>query len=1099
MLKIALLGPLSAEIDGAPVRFETRKIAALLAYLILNPENKRRERLAALFWPDYDSTHAMANLRRALGSLIHSLPPGYVLADHETICWRELEPIHLDVREFQAGVRAVRSHLKEEGAPCSNCLETLARLADLYRADFLDGLTLPDCPDFDEWQYIQREELRQAFAWTLERLAVGWSARSAWEHAAEAAQRWVRLDRLDAAAQLTLSEIYAKSGQPNLAQRQYEAYTRAIQAELDQEPEEGVQEQFRAILSLTSPAMGEEKQIAPVKSVPAAASQGFQTLLKTKLYIPRVKPGRVRRPRLLSRLEDVPKYKLTLISAPAGFGKSCLLAEWAVSTTHPVGWVSLDRDDNDPRRFLGYVCAALDSLIENITADARGLLELGQTVNPKAVISILLNAIETRAESVVLMLDDYQFVTAEAVHEAVTYLLEHATPNLHLVIATRADPVLPLARLRAAGELLEIRTDDLRFTLGESDALFRQVSGLDLAAADIEAIAMRAEGWAVGLQMAALSLQGVPDRAQFVRNFSGTHRFILDYLIQEVLDRQTPQVRDFLLKTSILERLSGELCEAVTGEAPGSGFHTLGYLERSNLFLVPLDEDAASGAGAGWFRYHHLFADLLTSQLQKVQPQIVPELHHRASAWYEKKGWLDQAIEHSFSAHDFERAAQLVEKGAQKLIYQFSFGTTQGWIDRLPESMALQRTWIGITQGWIWIAMGRLSGLGSWMDKVEQNFLALEDERYSETERQDIRVNIASVRAYDAFYKGDLQRCAELAGQALQGLSPANADLRVRIQVQLGETYLMLQNLEQAGQYLYQAIEAGILVGDFQSVTTASMRLYKTLKILGKLNEAEAMVLRVLQALADAGRENSPVAAKPEMCWGDLLRERGQMAEAGAQLARALEHARQYNTPMDIVTAHYYKSMWLISLSKWDEAQKLLEEARPFIQSFTMPPAISNTWALCRARVWLAKNEFERVEGWIRESPLFSEKGLSYPREEAGIFQARLLLKQGRADEAQRLLAELIGKADAGQRNGYVIQLLLLLVLAWDALGEETQALETLVRCLRLAHAQGYVTLFLEEGEPIFRLLHVLQSNLLPQHLAAFTHRLMQAYIDSRH
>ena len=393
---------------------------------------------------------------------------------------------------------------------------------------------------------------------------------------------------------------------------------------------------------------------------------------------------------------------------------------------------------------------------------ALELLENPQPVQPKAVVSIVLNEVEKAGESLVLVLDDYQFVTAETVHELVMYLLEHAAPNLHLVIATRADPALPLARLRAQGDLLEVRMDDLRFTVEESEALFDQVVGLELDTGDLHSIVSRTEGWAVGLQMAALSLQAAPDRTQFVRNFSGTHRYILDYLIQEVLSRQTSAVRDFLLKTSILDRMCGELCDVVVGETAGSSFQILDTLERSNLFLVPLDEERC------WFRYHHLFADLLASQLHQLQPQIIPELHSRASAWFEKNGWLDRAIEHALIAEDFPRAGQLVERSAQKLVYQIPFATMQNWINRLPDEMVQQRTRIGITQGWIWVATGRLSGLESWIDRIEQNFISTKDDRYREIEKQDIRANFASLRAYDAFYKGDLPRSAELSNLALQ-------------------------------------------------------------------------------------------------------------------------------------------------------------------------------------------------------------------------------------------------------------------------------------------------------------------------------------------
>ena len=824
--------------------------------------------------------------------------------------------------------------------------------------------------------------------------------------------------------------------------------------------------------------------------------QKADPLIRTKLRLPFTRPGLVPRSRLQARITEGLRGPLTLITAPAGFGKTTLVAACLAGGGLPLAWLSLDKDDNQAGRFLSYLVAALQAADPTIGSQAAQILAAAQQASPEAVLTSLINELDATSGEIVLVLDDYQFISSQAVHAAVAFLLEHCPNSVHLVIASRSDPPLPLTRLRARGQAVELRAADLRFTADEAAQFLNEVMGLGLDAGSVAVLANRTEGWIAGLQMAALSMRDREDVPGFIAGFSGTNRFILDYLLEEVLAGQPPEMQRFLLYTSILERLTAPLCETVLQVEKLEGWKVadnsstfqpanlltcqpiLEHLERANLFVVPLDDERR------WFRYHHLFADLLASQLLRMHPQMISKLHLRASVWYEQNGWLDQAIKHAFSAGDLDRAGRLVESGAQKLIYQVPFETMQAWINRMPEEIVLQRAWLGITQGWLWVATMQISRLDSWMDEVEEYFLAGERDRYSESEQQDIRSNIASLRAYDAFFKGDLQRSADLSHQALKLLSPANGDLRVRILVQLGETYLALQDLEQASTYLHKAVETGMALEDFQSVTTASMRLYKTLRILGRLNEAEGLIHRVFQGLSHAGRAASPVATKLEQCWGDLLRERGQVAEAGVQLAQALEHARQYHSPLDMVTTLIYQSMWLISQADLDTAQKALEEAESLIRSFTIPSIVMASWSLQQARLYQEKGELARAEQYIRDPT----------REETRIFQSRLLLKKGELEKAQTLLLQLEQDARAGQRHGNLIQVLLLQAIVFHAIGEQPMALEALVRCLTLAHSQAYLMTFLDEGEPIHALLKLLHRRPLPQPLVVYVLRLLQAF-----
>ncbi len=379
-------------------------------------------------------------------------------------------------------------------------------------------------------------------------------------------------------------------------------------------------------------------------------------LLQSKLYAPRPRPSLVHRPRLSERLSRGVESKLTLVSAPAGFGKSTLLAEWLASVPadgRSTAWLSLDQGDNEPASFWTYLIAALQTVRPRIGVSALAMLQTPQPPSIEAGLADLLNELSALPDDIVLVLDDYHAIEAHDIGAGMAYLLEHLPHQVHLVIATRADPVLPLGRLRGRGELVEIRAADLRFTPDEAAAYLNGMMGLDLAAPDIAALEARTEGWIAALQLAALSMQGREDIAGFIAGFSGDDRYIVDYLVDEVLQRQPDRVRSFLLETSILDRLSGPLCDAVTGQ--GGGKAMLEALDRANLFLVPLDDRRR------WYRYHHLFADVLRAHLLDERPDQVPELHRRASEWYEQNDERSEAIRHAMAGEDFDRAADLVE------------------------------------------------------------------------------------------------------------------------------------------------------------------------------------------------------------------------------------------------------------------------------------------------------------------------------------------------------------------------------------------------------------------------------------------------------
>ena len=503
---------------------------------------------------------------------------------------------------------------------------------------------------------------------------------------------------------------------------------------------------------------------------PSAArtdASGANALLATKLYLPRLQPGFVARPRLLDQLDQALGRELILVCAPTGFGKTALLADWARQGRWPIAWLSLDAGDNDPARFWRHVVAALDPVCPGI---ARQLGPLFGPPPPRAfegLVAALINELATGQDPMLFVLDDYHLIEAPQVHASVGFLLEHRPPSLLLVLSSRADPPLPLARLRGRGQLAELRAADMRFSLEEAAALLSKALGPGVPEDDVAALAARTEGWVAGLQLAALSLRGHADPAGFVASFSGSHRYVLDYLTEEVLDRQPAEVRGFLLETSVLDRLSGGLCDAVTGRSGGQAM--LERVERANLFLMPLDEVR------GWWRYHHLFAGLLRARLQQ-QPGRIAVLHRNAAAWLEEHGLADEAIRHALAAGDTVWAARLIERHFDALFFREGEGATvQRWLAAIPAEIGSSRPRLLLARSRLALAGGRLEAAGQLLDAAERaqaGAAGVEGEPCGPpADRGSWLVNVPAAvttqRAYLAALRGDAEGAAAFASQAL--------------------------------------------------------------------------------------------------------------------------------------------------------------------------------------------------------------------------------------------------------------------------------------------------------------------------------------------
>ena len=602
-------------------------------------------------------------------------------------------------------------------------------------------------------------------------------------------------------------------------------------------------------------------------------------LLATKLHVPASRGQVVERRALLDALSAAPGRKLTLVSAPAGWGKTTLLAQW-VSGAHDdqrFSWLSLDSSDNDPVWFWMYAIAALQKSSPDVGSRAAELLEMGAGIM-RVVLPTLLNELDNVACQVVLILDDYHLVTCRAIHEQMAFVLNRMPANLHLVLATRSDPDLSLARLRAGGDLVEVRSDDLRFESSEATQLLNAALDLDLAASDIELLCRRTEGWAAGLYLAALSLAGRTDPAASIRSFGGDNRHIVDYLMAEVLDGQPPRVRSFLLRTSVLRRLSGELCDATLQEADSAS--VLEQIERENLFLMPLD------LSRRWYRYHHLFAELLRTELHRSEPELVATLHQRAAAWFEAEGLVDAAVRHLIAADDVAGTAELI---AAEWVNEFNRGglsTVSSWIDLLPSETALQDPRLSVARAWIALNEGRLDAAAFFVDAVEAGAAA-------GAGGTTIGAQAVVLRAVLSFKVGDIAAALETAGRATT-LDLGEAPLaRSGLYCIYGNALYFSGRIDEAQASYRRAAQRAERIGDRRYRIYALGYLALIAAERGQLTDAERHIRRANGGGTDLAAEEYFVGVMVSLGAATVLKKRGDLAAAGDAVDMAVASARQ--------------------------------------------------------------------------------------------------------------------------------------------------------------------------------------------------------------
>jgi LuxR family maltose regulon positive regulatory protein len=776
-----------------------------------------------------------------------------------------------------------------------------------------------------------------------------------------------------------------------------------------------------------------------------------------------------------------------VLSAPAGFGKTTLLTEWlaAVPADGPsTAWLSLDARDNDPTLFWTYVVAALQAANDLVGASALSLLQSPQP-STEAAIAVLLNDLRSVPHDMLLVLDDYHLIEAPEVHDGMAFLLEHLPPKLHLVLATRADPALALARLRGRGQLLEVRAVDLRFTAEESAAYLNGTMGLALTDGDVAALDGRTEGWIAALQLAALSMQGRGDASAFIAGFAGDDRYIVDYLAEEVLGRQPADVRDFLLKTSLLDRLTGPLCDAVTGRDGGRA--TLVALERANLFLVPLD------GRREWYRYHHLFADVLQAHLLEEHATEVPELHGRASAWYERAGDISQAIEHALGGADFPRAANLMELAIPALSRERRELELKRWVELVPDEVVRVRPVLGVffvgalaqVSEFDTVA-SRLSdiesslgvptgGGGTWPEEPPPDVVVVDRDGFKR-----LPGTVQLYRAALALAEGDLDGTVGHARQAMS-LSPPDDHLTHAAAAALsGLASWTAGGLASAHDGYDEAIAGLFRVGFLSDVLGCTITLADIRRTQGRLGDAMSTYERAL-GLAAVEPGEPPLRGTADMHVGlaELLLDRDELAAAAERLARCQQLGEHNGLRQNPYRSRVAMARLRAAEGDLDAALELLDEAdRVYAGDYS--PNVRPVPAV-RARLRVRRGELNHALAWVRERQLSAGDDLSYLREYEHITLARLLLARHAVEraatcleEATSLLARLLTAAEEGERTSTVIETLVLQALVEQARGDTAAALAPLQRAVTLAEPEVHVRVFADEGPPMAALLKAL-------------------------
>jgi LuxR family maltose regulon positive regulatory protein len=808
-------------------------------------------------------------------------------------------------------------------------------------------------------------------------------------------------------------------------------------------------------------------------------------ILVTKLFIPTTRPELVSRPRLIEKLDRGLNRKLTLISAPAGFGKTTLVSEWVgnlglVSANksrrkYKTAWLSLDEGDNDLARFLVYLIVALNRAAGSEAAlgeSAQAMLQSPQ-LPTEAILTSLINEVSAIPDEIVFVLDDYHVTESPPVDDALTFLIEHLPPQLHLVTITRVDPQFSLARLRAQNQLTELRATDLRFTSFEAVDFLNRVMGLDLSAENIAALETRTEGWIAGLQLAAISMQGQEDHTGFIKSFTGSHQFVLDYLLEEVLEQRPEDVQNFLMKTAILNRLTGSLCDALVDQDDGQAI--LEMLNDANLFIVPLDDERR------WFRYHHLFADLLRQRLRLTYPKQIPILHQRASDWYEQNGFIGDAIEHALNGEAFERAANLIEDQFGVKYERGDHTQIRRWLAALPEELVCSKPYLCILHAWNLFTSGQLDAADRSLQVAEQMLGLdtdqtpvdlLEPNQLSETDRRTLLGRASAIWAFIASYSGDVPSTIQYARRALENLPERELSWRGAASIALGDAFMSQGDMQAAYEARSESLVTARATGDTYLLMIASLRLAETLRQQGKLQQVIEICQQQMQSAKDSGISESVVTGWLFGIWGEVLAEFNELDDAEEKAKKGVELTGRGKDVAMIGWSNLCLFRVLFSRGDFTSAEELIQGMGNIAREHDIPIWIPVQLSAWQARLWLKQDKLEVATRWAEERGLAIKGNLSYLHEFEHIVLARILIAEERFEKATELLERLLEGADAGGRTSRAIEILILQALSLQKQGDTSQAIAVMEKALTLAEPGGFIRTFVDEGSSIARLLY---------------------------
>lgn len=800
-----------------------------------------------------------------------------------------------------------------------------------------------------------------------------------------------------------------------------------------------------------------------------------EALLRTKLFMPPPRHTLVQRPRVTAKLNAGLHGKFTLVSAPAGFGKSTAISTWADTSPNPVAWLSLDEADNDPLRFWTYMSAALQTVVPTIRgADIAPNAISGQSLAlESAIVALINNVAATRDGRMQLIVDDYHVISAPQVNDTLFFFLESLPDQLHVTLAGRTDPPWPLARLRARGELTEVRTPDLRFTTAETAAFLRDIMGLELSPDEINTLEARTEGWIAGLQMAALSMRDRDDVAGFINALSGSHRFIMDYLLEEVLEKQSPETRDFLLQTSILTLLTPDLCNAVTGRDDSDIM--LADLEQANLFVTPQDDSRR------WYRYHGLFADLLVDRQQRADPALAQTLHRRAGTWYENTGQLGEAMNHALAAGDVDRQVQLLADHVLTMAYQGELATLVQWLDRLPASLGRHLPWFHISHAWVVVFAGQVDNVEPHVRRAEDALNAAPNVEPSE--REHIMAHIAALRGYVFGLQGNWTRSHDYASEALALMPESNIVARGWTTLLLAVILRAFGRLPEAEQAFVQAEAMSRAAGFVPLTVDILWERSEMQRTQGKLSAALESCRNVLDMATEYRRRTGRRLAPTGYTYTGIaavLREWNQLDEALHNADEAVALSGRWGMADAVIRSHIQLSWILQAAGRPNAAEKAMDEAMQV--AGTMSPMYRAYVGNAAAKLHLTQGKLDAVTTWAEQQGLSVNDAIDDEPTGQHFLYVQLLVQRDAREKRHsdaatlELLGQLRDRAERSGANGDLIAILALQALVCANRAREDDALAALTQALRLAEPEKYIRTFVDMGAPMQRLLQLALS-----------------------